>query len=972
MSSETQPRGQNSEGDQNRKPTAQNLNIPPPIELRNKFSGRRRQSSNSPQSAQTENEELKRRVEELERRIRDDKDQKQPDVKKPPAKSGVDGDNNEPPKPPVAPVSPDSSGNNNDENNETPEQEVVSERLEELRRRVKLASPDWEPKKKGKKGKNDKTELEGQSGKGENKTYKNVERGEELVVGILDMAGALNDADSEWGIDGDHCLIDENGIVNLHNYRLWFRKKIYEACVDINPTDTVNLWGKGGSGFEIKISGVKSYGVGDLLRETPCWLFTQYERDKNGELIKDNGKPVKKQINMEKSLKHAVEADVFQANKLHNIGLSLKNARSKGFAETYLAQMSDGALSGGNGLADLYHQKDTTEGETNKLIFGEKGNGSMGKAARIATLGYYYLSEAVATDDKYYKRDEDGVCIDRNGKKCKEHEKLKGKYFYDDGTEVAKEDIEVVGTNMFEKVMGVDGLREFWGSISDAVIKERLESDSSMKKILEEINDQNEEIKKENKKNNTKNSLKDWTQDATLKVEIQKMLLFSGNDAEWDTFFSNKKELSKVVFKVIKKSVDKDKNLDMSGINFFSQVQPNSEYMKLVRNAMTAAIQKKANVDSFTAKYADFLISKTWDVLGMYGNNDVEIGFSLAGRYKNILAYRMKNAGPAANLEKAGNRWNLFDIKQMYVDPLQGLVVRKNGEGEYNKSLIEVLQGGQCDSDTFDVTGTLSMFDFKEGALKQYASDHMINAEKVGAELMKPNGFSYLSKGLEWNANGEIEWGDDWYEKITGMWHDLRYSFKNPEFRYDQNVQVPILDVKGKVVGYKVKMLAEAMFSEELINMGMAEKAGEAPDPKGQPLAKKQKSFPKNAMMMLFMHEIKSHRVPWSGKPQWSDQAVARIEAAFKALPVGAEDINGEVVSSSGFVSQEEWRRAERYNKPKIFAKDSENRASYTRGQKFSLITTQLSEAGVTPLIGNTFVGLWSGFWYILMQGLKD
>lgn len=344
-------------------------------------------------------------------------------------------------------------------------------------------------------------------------------------------------------------------------------------------------------------------------------------------------------------------------------------------------------------------------------------------------------------------------------------------------------------------------------------------------------------------------------------------------------------------------------------LNVYSAVKNRESLFRVLRTGVKAGVaeeqgftqdQKDANMD-----YVDGWAFSSTFFTGISANNDtIAIGFD-----KDVIRQSTKENQMRAIQGRGAHAYeeHISGVNKLGLNLWQYLKINEDGRAGFDKSLLELLQGGQ--GNTVDLSVAIKNFSFLGNAQRQFVIEHL-----NGFKLVK-----YLEgRGLDFDGWFSVDNHGDLivdYDKANqffrdGLWHDARYAFDQPEMlwnhkiRYWRRVQVyedqnrkETLDSgggKNKPIHGKRELvfmegtIAEAMFDDQIRNMGMYERkekneigSGDKRDKDTPRQPRAGAGIARDLVAWLIAQEFRRRRKWSTGQRRWSWYEVQLIKDYF-------------------------------------------------------------------------------------------
>jgi len=240
--------------------------------------------------------------------------------------------------------------------------------------------------------------------------------------------------------------------------------------------------------------------------------------------------------------------------------------------------------------------------------------------------------------------------------------------------------------------------------------------------------------------------------------------------------------------------------------------------------------------------------------------------------------------------------------------------VKGEGERDFDRILIEMLQGG--DGHRINLDQDIKDFDFQGNAQKQYMADHIVCSYKLAGFLIDRHGFNF-DQFLKYDYRGKLVIDYDKAQEVIqdSIWHDLRYTFDQRGFLWDNNIRTWLRDNDGKII-FANKTLKEHMFDDEVLET--REKMFERADKNREDYSKRVEeekganAMARGLLAYLVGKEIKWHMKDRPGSIKYGLHEVETIKNFFSTWSLGLKkDEKGNVIPIDPFFSGHEWEEIE-------------------------------------------------------------
>lgn len=761
--------------------------------------------------------------------------------------------------------------------------------------------------------------------------------------GLEDLVQVILTSESDvWQIGGKRELMNSEGEVMTHNVLAWVRSKI-NYNHDFNPDGSINLFN------EIYVSAppYKQFSLLEIIT-TP-----RYFRKVNHMIVSEEeseaGAP-KNAVEYHEdatydALKEQILMETWLFQNSHNYDASYRpNMGSEEKALETLTEIHYNNIftRDRNRLFKILTLPSLDREQVDGVLGKNDLEGSVGKGIRKLLLSYYYLGEVGAS----------GIQLD-DGKNMFE-EALGGSrgvdaFYHNIMNNILSGEIKDAFKDLtFKNENGEDVNLVQYAKDNKKDLLDTLVNHAEFKSLIthSSLSEPEDRMKMDEDLqraiDNYKATLVDGFSDEKKKAEVTKEL------AKWilakstlipATFVSEykAKDFNERYKKNIKDGlVDEKKSgleVSLSALNVYGAMNREEKIFKLVRSSLRKTVADAENLDEIDGEYAEnWAFSMTYWT-GISARNDLDSqGFDSWSKLQSTMDYRIKQTKGRGTY---GDLPTIFGFKKVGLNFWEALKVREDGQGEFNKSLIDVIQGG--DGKDIDYDAKIKGFDFAGRAQTQFVVNHLASAYKLYNYLQKEHGIDF-EKFLHYDDTGRVIIDPKARDEISeGIWKALRYGYDMLDFLYHEDSRGWTKNEAGTLV-FKTQSLEERMFNEEVLKMGMYEREIEVDGidkETGKKIKKKEgvfkdsyRSVPKgengetkevlkhrsrDMLAYLVAKDLMIHRKWSTNELRYSYEMVELIESFFRNMPLEVKEGDShEGVLTRSLFNRDEWKKIAR------------------------------------------------------------
>jgi len=670
--------------------------------------------------------------------------------------------------------------------------------------------------------------------------YETIQR-EIIPKCIEDLGRLIMDAEKEeWRTGGEFAILNEKGEFQAHNFMAWVRSRILWYH-DQTPDADINLFS------EISVSTMyRVISFGEMIGYSK-YFMTREKRVNPKAGFRES-----------ESYAHSEELENLKKLALHEVWLF---QMSHNFDAKYRAFMGNEAKLP-EAMAEIFYNNVFTKNKMRLLKILMLGGNNAGEMALVIS-----------------KRDEHGKLIDvedqtDQGSVGKAIRRILISYYHIPEISYNSGDSHIEGGNMFEKVLGQEGLLKFYKYIIGNV------GGLDELRNWAEVND----IKKIKEK--------------ASELLIAKRGLDGLNDLNIFNHPKVPEEIKDLVKDAFKRAVGKNAYL----LEDLKKADP---------ELFNRLCQNDSGLDKKEAEYAAEWVSTMVHWTGIGAKNDTSaIGFDAWSKLQNMSEYRTRQQqGKSA----AGDLLNMFGIKKISMDFLLGTKVStgsRYSQASFDRTLLDLLQGGK--GDTVNLDAPMEIFEFQGNSSRKFMEDHLMNAFAVYKWLMEAHGINY-AKMLNIDSVGHAVVNQEEVDKVfKGLWKNLRYSLDMCEFLY--GIQVRGWEKKGKEIMFTSKKLEEFVLNDEVRSLKMYNEDLTEDDSRefkknGFRKDGSRKQVARMAFAWLIAKDIEQHVHRISGNRKYSSLAIERIMDFYTHYAFGLEEGDDHIVLAKNvFFTEKEFK----------------------------------------------------------------
>jgi len=538
-----------------------------------------------------------------------------------------------------------------------------------------------------------------------------------------------------------------------------------------------------------------------------------------------------------------------------------------------------------NVIASIYAKNEFTKGQDRLLnILGlaksddpeqmkshlnERKQGSVGKAIARSIMAYYYLAELVAKEPANPLR--------------------------------PKEDELPRSENMFVKNFGEEGMKYFYQSIIEQLLKAQFGNEIESNEAYEAEG----RTEAEQEMNAVKVALMRRGELDTLRDIIAAKGITGISREDLDKYHSaDAKAVEDLALKLLGKlwTDEEGKPAEKKDLNIFNTVTKPERITTLVRNAITATSGRLEGLTGDDINYAGTWAFTMRNWTGIAAKNDTTaIGFDAWSKLINFQEYRVRQA---SGREGGGNLETLWGIRSLGLTFLDGLIVTtESGE---RKSLAKVIQ------ESVQNTRDIEAFTAPGNGQRQFAGNHVGRGYQL-MEFILDKVEMKMDQFITIDRFGNVVFDHvKAQELMGGPYKYMRYAFDQLNFpmedtirgwyiKYETNPKTGKLE---KTYKYGDREMKHYFFSDDVLKMGMY-------NDDYYESRRREGNVARNVFAYLLANELKVHRRWGSTYPRWNIETIEEIEhffAQFSQEP-GIKIENGKTVPiiSRSFFTKHEW-----------------------------------------------------------------
>lgn len=343
-------------------------------------------------------------------------------------------------------------------------------------------------------------------------------------------------------------------------------------------------------------------------------------------------------------------------------------------------------------------------------------------------------------------------------------------------------------------------------------------------------------------------------------------------------------------------------------LNLFNAQSKQRELDDGVRRAVRDAIGAVNDLDDFDAEYAEnFAFSKVYFTFTSAYNDTTATGFDAGTKLMRFMDYRKNNMFGRKNY--VGNTQNVPGVKRLLLTLWEGAYGSvENADGSRKKaSLLSVMEHGFTDNTRRKGhENTLQTVDFDRGKEATFGSNHIMSAFKLYQRVLKGAVFSFEKYIKTDNFNNVQTNPEGFNEVLNEVNKSIRYTYNQLGLDFeDMQDEVEIIwerDADGKMspsATFNKRKLKDALFGQEIVNMGMYEQREFAGNWVNKRIGMKDTNgedmlteYSRNVIAYYVAKEILEHRL-YSAKDSsynyniWELDMIRAVEGFFANIPGG-------------------------------------------------------------------------------------
>ncbi|PIY93915.1 MAG: hypothetical protein COY68_04475 [Candidatus Levybacteria bacterium CG_4_10_14_0_8_um_filter_35_23] len=695
---------------------------------------------------------------------------------------------------------------------------------------------------------------------------------EKIPESLEDLAELIMRSESsEWKIGGAQELIDKEGKFHPENFISWIRSRIIYYH-EFNPTTDINLFSM------IQIPMLYRTITFNEMYETPRFfmkredkLLVQETRD-GGEVA--GREHVSKKDKEYENLKEELLYEVWMFTMSHNFDVKYQQTMGieKKLPDALMEIYYNNIFSQNKNrlLRILKMPTVSSSAEIGECLKSDtlEMQGSIGKAIRRSLLAYYHIS-----DEKMFE-----TVLDNGG---------------EDGR----------------------GKEAFYTGVVEEIFKNEIA-----------------QIRKEKDRRGEDDSdVNIWENDRESFFEL--ILSKTGSNgitrSEFYRLLGDRKQFALKSFAFFYPKAGKDddlrdyasytwgeleeKNLiKFDRLNIFDSPDKNQREFDIVRAGIKKVIETQEKlVEDLKAKIKEATYAEHWAYsfaywTGIAARNDTEgICFNAWSKIINTSRYRKRQTEGKGIF---GDLSTIYGIKRLGLNMWEGVYAKKEGERQMDKSLLEILQGGE--GNLIDLT-TFGDFEMYSTGQRQFAVNHIMNSFQAYDHILREHGINF-EEILVRDPYGKLIIDKKKMDKVMdGIWKNLRYTFDLPNFRYGKKIRSWDFEEwkdgekRGKVKGivFEEKSLREAMFGKQINEMEMYKRK--------EFMRYESVQAARNVMAYLIEKQLEEHMQRTANSRRYSPMELWNIEDYFRNYSTRVmedkKDYAVQVIDT--FFSGKEWRK---------------------------------------------------------------